>query len=103
MKVILTPEAMEDFERIGDYISQFNRVSAEKFVDEMTARCLKLADMPLRYQLLAGREESGIRRMPYRNYVAFYRVMENAVFILHILNAARDHGAILFPDETSDP
>jgi toxin ParE1/3/4 len=102
MKVILTPEATEDFERIGDYISQFNPVRAESFVDEITERCLKLADMPFRYQLLPGREQSGIRRMPHGRYVAFYNVIDEAVYILHILNAAQDHEAILFPDEASD-
>jgi toxin ParE1/3/4 len=99
MRVILTPEAQEDFERIGDYISQFNPVRAQTFIDEITLRCLKLADMPLRHQLFPGHEESGVRRMPHGRYVVFYGVIVDTVYVLHILNAAQDHEAILFADD----
>lgn len=98
MKMILTPEAGEDFERIGDYIAEFNPLRAESFVDELLERSLRLKDMPFRYQLLPGREYSGIRRLPHKNYAIFYRVIEDTVYILHILNAAQDHEAVLFSD-----
>ncbi|MBW9090469.1 type II toxin-antitoxin system RelE/ParE family toxin [Rhizobium wenxiniae] len=99
MKIILTPEARNDFARIGDYIASYNPTRAETFVDELLERSLRLKDMPFRYQLLAGREYSGIRRLPYRNYAIFYRVIDETVYILHILSAAQDHEAILFPED----
>jgi len=97
--MIVTPEAEEDLERIGDFIAKGNPRRAESFIAEILVRCEKLADMPLRYQLLPSREESEIRRMPYRNYAIFYRVAGKEIYILHILNGAQDHEAILFPED----
>jgi plasmid stabilization system protein ParE len=38
-----------------------------------------------------------IVRYPYRDDLIFYRVGEDQVDILHILNGAQDYEAILFP------
>lgn len=100
--IVITPNARQDLDRIYTYISQYNPRRAITFVRELGERCLSLRDMPLRYQLLPEHEQSGIRRMPHGNYGIFYSVIENNVFILHILNAAQDHEAILFPDDTAD-
>lgn len=99
MEVVFTPQAYRELDRIWAYIEQDNPTRAITFVREIGQRCLRLKDMPFRYQLLAGREYSGIRRLPYRNYAIFYRVIEDTVYILHILSAAQDHEAILFPEE----
>ena len=98
MIVIITPEARADLDRIWSFIEQSNPRRAITFVREILARIKLLGTMPLRFQLLAGREQSEIRRMPYRNYVIFYRVIGQEIYILHILNGAQDHDAILFPD-----
>jgi toxin ParE1/3/4 len=100
--VVITDTAEQDFEHIGDYIAQFNPLRAESLVDELYDRCQRLSEMPLRYQLLSGHEESGLRRLPHGAYLVFYRVQELGIEIVRILNAAQDHEAILFPDETPD-
>jgi plasmid stabilization system protein ParE len=102
VKVIITPEARTDLGRIWSYIEQDNSARAIGFIREIGERCQRLSHMPLRYQLLIGHEESGIRRIPHGNYVIFYRIMPDAIYILHILNAAQDHEAILFPGKTAD-
>lgn len=99
MIVIFTPEARLDVDRIWSFIEQSNPTRAMSFVREIVTRSKQLADMPMRYQLLPGREAAGIRRMPYRNYLIFYRIIEQEIFILHILNGAQDYEAVLFPDE----
>ncbi|AYD00147.1 type II toxin-antitoxin system RelE/ParE family toxin [Neorhizobium sp. NCHU2750] len=86
-------------DRIWSYIDQDNPDRAITFIREIGKRCQQLKDMPLRYQLLAGHEETGIRRIPHGKYVICYIATETAVFILHILSAAQDHGPILFPDD----
>jgi toxin ParE1/3/4 len=57
--------------------------------------------MPLGFPLLPGRAASGIRRRAHRDYLIVYRVDEAAgqIDVLHVLNGARDHDAILFPQE----
>ncbi len=67
---------------------------------ELIAASRKLSDMPRRYPLIAGHEESGYRRMPYEAYLIFYRIGEQTIEIVRILNAAQDHEAILFPEDT---
>jgi toxin ParE1/3/4 len=88
MIVTIAPEAEQDFERIGDYIARDNPVRAETFVDELLLKCFSLPQFPRRHPLVPGHETSGIRRMPHGNYSVFYRVGDETIFILHILNAA---------------
>jgi toxin ParE1/3/4 len=97
--VVITSEAEEDFERIGDYIAQFNSSRAESFVDELLARCQSLARMPLRFSLTPRYEHTHIRCVPYGHYVIYYRVNDAQVEVLHILNSAQDYEAVLFPDD----
>ncbi|WP_245363519.1 type II toxin-antitoxin system RelE/ParE family toxin [Neorhizobium galegae] len=52
----------------------------------------------LRYPLLPGHEQSKIRRIPHGNHLIFHHVLDERIYILHILNGAQDYEAILFPD-----
>ncbi len=100
MIVVLTDNAEEDLERIGDYIAQFNPARAETFTEELLDRCLLLSCYPTRFSLLMGHEAAGLRRMPHGNYVVYYQVGQR-VEIVRILNAAQDHESILFPEDES--
>lgn len=71
MEVIFTPEAYRELDRIWSYIEQDNPTRAITFVREIGQRCQRLKDMPFRYRLFPGRESSGVRRLPYKNYAIF--------------------------------
>jgi plasmid stabilization system protein ParE len=98
IRVIITPQARRELDRIWAYIDEDNPKRAITFVRELAARCKSLKQMPLRHPLLPLHEDSGIRSMPHGNYSIFYRYAEDTVYVLHILSAAQDHEAILFPD-----
>jgi toxin ParE1/3/4 len=98
MRVILTDEAEADFERLGDYIAADNPRRAASFVRELQERCYELANMPLAYPLLAHHGDTGIRRRSHGRYGIFYRVNEDTVEVLHVLNSAQDVDRILFSD-----
>jgi toxin ParE1/3/4 len=49
--------------------------------------------------LIPRYENHGIRRCVHRDYLIFYRVMEDLVEIIHILHGARNYEVLLFPDE----
>jgi toxin ParE1/3/4 len=100
--VVFSTASRTDLDRIWSYIASDNPHRAVTFVREIVAQSKRLADMPRRHPLMQGRETSGIRRMPHGKYIVFYRVGDRDVEILRILNAAQDHEAILFPDETPD-
>ncbi len=67
MKVVLTDRAISDLIHIGAFIQRDNPTRAVTFVAELEQRCEDLADVPLAFPLLPGREASGIRRRPHRD------------------------------------
>ena len=97
MIVALTREAEADLERIGDYIAVDNPARAVSYVRELVGRCARLADMPRAFPLVPRYEHTGVRRLPHGNYLIFYRIGEDRVEVLHILNGAQDYEPLLFP------
>jgi toxin ParE1/3/4 len=87
-----------DLAEIGEWISQENNGRAQTFVEELRRACDSLGDMPRAYPLLSRYPESGIRRKPYRSYLIFYWIKNDAVEILRVIHAARDYETLLFPD-----
>lgn len=98
MIVRLTVEAERDLEAIGDYIALDSKAAAMLFIRELREKCLGLADFPTRFPLVPRYEACGVRRRVHGNYLIFYRVEEDAVIVLHILNGAVDYEALLFPN-----
>ncbi|WNV05648.1 type II toxin-antitoxin system RelE/ParE family toxin [Candidatus Methylospira mobilis] len=60
-----------------------------------------LAEMPRAYPLVPRYEGHGIRRCAYRDYLIFYRVMDDLIEVIHILHGARNYEALLFPEDLS--
>ena len=99
MRVVITDEAKADLVSIREFIHAHNPARAATFVEELLDRCDALADMPRAYPLIPRYERYGIRRCVHRDYLIFYRVMEELVEVVHILHGARDYDALLFPDD----
>jgi toxin ParE1/3/4 len=98
MIVELTAAAEVDLEAIGDYIAQDNPVRALSFVQELSRSCMELADMPEAWPIIPRFERHCVRRRVHGRYLIFYRVAEERIIILHVLNGAMDVEAILFPN-----
>lgn len=98
MIVLFTDEAEADLERIGDYIALDNPSRAITFVQEIAERCEELTTMPRAFSLVPRYESTGVRRRPHGNYLIFYRVTDDQIDILHILNGAQDYESVLFRD-----
>jgi toxin ParE1/3/4 len=99
MRVQYSDEAKADFREIGAFIRKQSPYWSARFLRELAFACKSLKDMPLRFQMLPGHEAAGIRRRVYKGYLIFYRVEEDSISIIHILNGARDHERVLFPDD----
>jgi toxin ParE1/3/4 len=99
MKVVITDDALDDLEQIGDYIARDNPERARNFVAELIAKAQGLADMPERFPLVPRYADRGIRRRAHGAYLIFYRVEEARVAVIHILHGARDYEALLFPED----
>jgi toxin ParE1/3/4 len=97
MRVVITAAAMADLIAIGNFIRLHNPERALTFIDELLDRCLALADMPRAYPLVPRYEKLNIRRCVHRDYLIFYRIHEELIEVIHILNGAQDYEAWLFP------
>ena len=98
MRIVITAAAKADLIAIGSFIRPHNPERAATFVDELLDRCHALADIPRAYPLIPRYEKWGIRRRcVHRDYLIFYRVHEESIEVIHILNGSQDYEAWLFP------
>lgn len=99
MIVHITDEAEADLEHVGDVIAADNPGRSVTFVRELVMRCERLADMPRRFGLVAGHEDSGIRKLVHSGYLVFYRIDEAQITVIRILYGTMDYEKILFREE----
>lgn len=97
MRVDFTAVAETDLEAIHDYIARDNPVRALSFVRDLVQRCTDLAEMPQAFPVVPRYQHLDIRRRVHGRYLIFYRIQDDRVTILHILNGAMDVEALLFP------
>lgn len=98
MKVVLSNAAEADLENVGDHISRDNPHRALTYVRELRGVALHLGDMPNAFPLVPRYERLGIRLRVSGNYLIFYRVEADQVFIVRILHGARNYEPLLFPE-----
>ena len=96
--VRFTKAAEEEIEAIGDYIAETNPMRAVDFVRALRGKCLDLADMAERFQLVARYADAGVRRRVHGDYLILYRVESRSIEILHVLHGAMDVQAFLEAD-----
>lgn len=98
--VVYSPESQRDLELIGDYISEQLKSpqAALNTVTLIQDKIDKLEDFP---QLgtpltITGYDNNDYRFLVCLNYLAFYRIDGNNVYIDRILYGKRDYVSILF-------
>lgn len=87
MKVIWTPEALQDRLDIWEYITADNPVAAVHMDELFGAAASTLADFPQKGRLgtVAGTREL----IPHENYRLIYQTESDAVWILALVHVAR--------------
>jgi plasmid stabilization system protein ParE len=93
--VRISRSASADLEEIADWIALDDPLRADSFVDELTGRCLSLADKSNRFPVARRIGGKAFRKLAYRDYLIFYVVRAAEVEIVHILHGARDWAALL--------
>ena len=101
-KVKYSTAAKQDLEEIGDYIAQTlkNPIAALNTLRKIQDTVDKLTDFPLIGSALSSNAgmEKEYRYLVSRNYLVFYRVQTDSVYIARILYGRRDYMSILFGD-----
>ena len=88
-ELIIAEQAIDDLMDIWLYIASDSIRNADHFTDYLYKKCCALCDTPE-----IGRERPellpGIRCLPVKRYLVFYRVTEEAIEIARIVSGYRD-------------
>lgn len=85
--------ALDDLEEIVLYLAQESRTAALRMHDKIIEKANDLTIFPKRGRLVPDKKMSamGFRMLGIKPYIAFYRVVENNVFIYRIIHGASNY------------
>ena len=92
-KVELLPAAWQDIDEISDYLIAKNVQVAHRIIDLLLTEMRKLAIMPEARPYV---RDEALRRQGYRllvcgKYLCIYKIVDDTVFIHHVVNGARNY------------
>lgn len=95
----ITPRASQDIEAIADYLAiQSGLTAAEAFLAEIDAILRRIAQFP---QIGRKRDElyPNLRSLPCRQYLVFYRLLDDAIEIFRVVSGYQDLTALFEEDD----
>jgi toxin ParE1/3/4 len=86
--ILYVKQAEQDIFDIGCYIADRNPIAAEKLITKIYSVCEELRKFPFLGQ---SRDDValGARHLVVDNYLIFYKVQDNAVYINRIIHTSR--------------
>lgn len=97
-QVRYTWQARQDLVEIWKHIAADSPVTADQCLDRIEARCKRLATFPV-----IGPERTDIapdaRMLVVERWIALYRLVEEGVQIVRIVDGARDLSRLALPEE----
>lgn len=97
-RVIIQPRAQADVDEIWTYIAQRNHQAADRLSDRIVERFEMLGRQPLIGES-AGHISPGLRRVVEGQYVIYYEIEADVVFIRRVLHGARDLSQFFGPQD----
>ena len=99
-KIIFAPEALQDLNDIGDYISEelSSPQAAKKLLSEILSSIELLGANPLMGASISALTNivSDYRYLVVKNYLVLYRVSNSLIYIDRILYSRRNYLSVLF-------
>ena len=99
-RIKYSPLALNDLDKIWNYISTqlLNPTAAESTVNGILDAVDSLKQFPKKGAVLEFSDniKSDYRFVQYKNYMAFYRIKQNEIFIDRIIYGKRDYMKIIF-------
>ena len=100
MRLKYTPEAIRDLQETKTYISKVlhNKQVADRITKNILDLCGLLKEHPYLGMSLSGKldYETDLRYLLCENYIAIYRVAEDWIMVIRILDGRTDYLRILF-------
>ncbi len=93
--IFRTPDAIADLDGIWDYIAQDNPTAADRMLNELNERFRLLSKNPEIGELQPKLADGTYRRFTCRNYVVYYRPLEDGIVLVRVLHGARNHERLL--------
>ena len=95
LNIFWSPEAVEDFELIVNYIKKdsefYSKVVAEKIFEQIE----KLEDFPQIGKVVPEINSQNIREILVYNYRIIYRIESKKILILTIIHSKRDFNSVI--------
>ena len=100
MKLKYTPEAISDLQKTKSYISRGlrNPTAANRITKSILDQCSQLKEHPNLGMSLSAKldMDSDLRYLICENHLAIYRIADNWVMIVRILDGRTDYLRLLF-------
>ena len=94
---IISRPAIRDLESISAYFADVNIEAGEKFLQGFSKRCKQLASFPN-----IGRSyddlQIGLRGLPMSGYIILYRLIDDGIEIVRVINGRQELGTLFSPD-----
>ena len=94
-RIFRTADAIADLDGIWDYIARDNVIAADQIMDELNQRFQLMAKNPEIGEPQPKLADGTYRRVTCRNYVIYYRPLEQSIAIVRVLHGARNHETLL--------
>jgi toxin ParE1/3/4 len=96
LKVIVSPLAQADIDKIWDYIARDSLVNADRFVDRIEQRFGLLAANP---RLGVARDDlrPSLRRFRHARYLIYYRSIRGGIEVVRVVHGARQQEPLWRP------
>jgi len=94
-RVRWTPAALADLDDIAGYIAQDSRYYAAMFVRRIKLATGSLGTFSMRTRMVPELGDENVRELLLGEYRIIFRIMEQEVQIISVLNQARDLGRML--------
>jgi toxin ParE1/3/4 len=97
-RCILAPSARLDLKEISSYITRFNPGAARRLNKKIIQQCKLLADSPNMGQS-CDNFASGLRSFPVKDYLIFYRPIDDGVKVARILSGYQDLETVFLSED----
>jgi toxin ParE1/3/4 len=89
-RVRWTPAAIEDLNEAAEYIARDSRYYAAAFVRKMKIASRSLSSMSLRARRVPEYNQDNLRELLLGNYRLIFRILDDEIQIISVINQARD-------------